>query len=337
MSHYVFSEYENNGSMADLILGESVGKFDNQAPLWERARGRWYGILSHLGVSGRFLTRRNGPCPICGGKDRWRWTDWQGAGSWVCNKCGTGTGADLVMALRGCEFREAAKMIEDVIGKAEPEHRQERSDAECRAAMREVWDSGVEVTPSCPAGLYLARRVPGLVTVPKTIRYVPWLRHGNQQFPAMVVKIASPQSVAVQIQRTWITFDGQKAPLEQPRKLMPGTLPPGSAAYLGRITDGRLGIAEGVETALSASLRFGRPFWSVLSAGNMVHFRPPVDVTDLLICADHDLSYTGQAAAYCAARDIVRDCQRDGRAMTVRVVMPDKPGTDFADFGTCTS
>ena len=43
-------------------------------PIKERARGRWQGILPAIGVSSQYLTGKHGPCPMCGGKDRFRWT-----------------------------------------------------------------------------------------------------------------------------------------------------------------------------------------------------------------------------------------------------------------------
>lgn len=51
-------------------------------PLHERARGRWTSILPALGIDSKFLKRRNGPCPMCGGKDRYRFTDLNGLGTW---------------------------------------------------------------------------------------------------------------------------------------------------------------------------------------------------------------------------------------------------------------
>jgi putative DNA primase/helicase len=54
----------------------------------ERARGRWRHILPALGIADNFLTGRNCPCPMCGGRDRFRFIDRLDAdGMWVCNQC----------------------------------------------------------------------------------------------------------------------------------------------------------------------------------------------------------------------------------------------------------
>ena len=84
----------------------------NRLPLKDRAQGRWSGILPALGIGESFLTGKHGPCPLCGGKDRWRWDNLEGRGTWICSKCGAGDGIALVMQKNGWEFREAARQIE---------------------------------------------------------------------------------------------------------------------------------------------------------------------------------------------------------------------------------
>src|SRR2546429_9652752 len=45
-----------------------------------RAQGRWTEILRTLGVDEKVLNKRNQPCPMCGGNDRFPYTDklWEG-------------------------------------------------------------------------------------------------------------------------------------------------------------------------------------------------------------------------------------------------------------------
>jgi P4 family phage/plasmid primase-like protien len=53
-----------------------------------RATNQWLSILSTVGkIPAECLTGAHGPCPKCGGKDRWRFTS-EETGSAVCNKCG---------------------------------------------------------------------------------------------------------------------------------------------------------------------------------------------------------------------------------------------------------
>ena len=46
----------------------------------QRAHGRWSEILAGEGVDERILKHRNGPCPLCGGTDRFQYTDKFGEG-----------------------------------------------------------------------------------------------------------------------------------------------------------------------------------------------------------------------------------------------------------------
>ena len=53
--------------------------------LKESAQGRWYGILTQLGIDSAFLKNTHGPCPACGGQDRFRYDDKDGHGTYYCN------------------------------------------------------------------------------------------------------------------------------------------------------------------------------------------------------------------------------------------------------------
>src|SRR5437868_349890 len=86
----------------------------------ERARHRWGEILPRLGVETRFLTNRHGPCPLCGGKDRFRFDDRDGTGSYICGQCGAGNGIILVRKLNGWDHRTACGEVDRIIGNAAP-------------------------------------------------------------------------------------------------------------------------------------------------------------------------------------------------------------------------
>ncbi len=61
------------------------------------AKGRWKDeILPHFGVDQCFLSGKHCPCPICGGKDRFRLDDKDGHGTYICGQCGAGDGFTLI-------------------------------------------------------------------------------------------------------------------------------------------------------------------------------------------------------------------------------------------------
>jgi putative DNA primase/helicase len=88
------------------------------------ANGQWPSILGVLaGITSEQLTDKHQPCPLCGGKDRYRFDDQDGTGSWFCNKCGGpsetgggGSGIDLLMRRTGWTFKEAAQRVEQHLG-----------------------------------------------------------------------------------------------------------------------------------------------------------------------------------------------------------------------------
>lgn len=98
------------------------------------------------------------------------------------------------------------------------------------------------------------------------------------------------------IHRTYLLDDGSgKAP---PGKKMLGPVGAGSVRLFATGDDGQLGIAEGIETALSAQAIFGVPTWAALSAEGLRRWQWPETAKRVTIFAD-----AGEAGMQ-AARDL---------------------------------
>jgi putative DNA primase/helicase len=88
------------------------------------ANGKWFELLTKLGgVDADSLQDKHGPCPLCGGEDRWRWDDRDGDGGGYCNKCGGKqsaggaiSGFDLLMRSRNWDFKDAAREVTAYLG-----------------------------------------------------------------------------------------------------------------------------------------------------------------------------------------------------------------------------
>ena len=88
------------------------------------------------------------------------------------------------------------------------------------------------------------------------------------------------------------------ASFERPRRAL-GSLGTG-AVRLAPALDGHLGLAEGIETALSATMLFGIPCWATLGNERFGMVSIPESVRELHLLLDHDAG--GQLAEKRARR-----------------------------------
>jgi putative DNA primase/helicase len=294
----------------------------------ETARGCWHGILPQLGISAKLLRNRHGPCPMCGGKDRFRFDDRDGKGTWICNRCGSGDGAELVKRIKGVGFVEAAAMIEGVAGKVRPSQGKPVPRPTNRAELNRHWSVGRPIELDSVAGRYLNQRC-GLETFPTCLRMFEADGMAGGRAAEIMAKVTDSVGLPVTLHRTFIpsASNGGKHEWHVDRKFMPGKLPEGVAIRLGHRYGrawGGLGIAEGIETALSASALFGVTVWAAISAPLLKKWRPPAGVGKVIIFGDNDENFTGQEAAYALARSLVDDVE-------VEVKIPSIPGWDWND------
>jgi phage/plasmid primase-like uncharacterized protein len=118
--------------------------------------------------------------------------------------------------------------------------------------------------------------------------------------PAIVCAIRNSKGDLITLHRIYLTPTGKKAKVPSPKKMMPvpdGLTVTGAAIQLGQPHEGVLGVAEGVETALSAYCASYFPVWATVSATLMESFVPPEGVHTVIIWADKDRSLTGEKSA----------------------------------------
>ncbi len=78
--------------------------------------GNWRAVLASLGIDAAVLDGRHHPCPGCGGKDRFRFDDQDGRGTWICGGGGgqpvAGDAFDLLVhAGRAQDSLEALRLV----------------------------------------------------------------------------------------------------------------------------------------------------------------------------------------------------------------------------------
>lgn len=168
-----------------------------------------------------------------------------------------------------------------------------------------LWRIAAEIRSDSPAGRYLASR--GILNsnfesdALREVRHAYFTgEHGKtSRWPAMVAAVQTADGRLATLHRTFLTPEGRKAPVDEPKKLMQlpagGTIK-GASIHLGKPKDS-LCVAEGIETALSVQKATGIPTWCALCANGLKTIDIPADVRVVLIFADKDRSGVGQEAA----------------------------------------
>lgn len=156
---------------------------------------------------------------------------------------------------------------------------------------RRLWQSAM-VTTDSPAERYLAGR--GLTSTSDQLRYLgqtPLGPRGAVRFlPAMLGAVTTDSGI-IAIHRTFLeSARARLADFERPKRAL-GSLGCG-AVRLAPPVQGRLGLAEGIESALSAMQLFGIPCWATLGNERFGLVAIPESIRELYLFIDNDAGGT---------------------------------------------
>lgn len=191
--------------------------------------------------------------------------------------CQIAPGMLLVKCHAGCEQSHVIAAMKDlglwpdstprggsIRTRVRPELHLSPEDLQRQMAAREIWQSAIPI-PGTPAETYLrSRNIKG--SLPRSLRFAH-LVHGptRQRLPALVASIVDPDDVVIAVQRTFLKNEGLSKAEIQPQKMTIGPMLSG-AVRLFAANGGWIGLAEGVETALSAQELFTIPVWAACGA-----------------------------------------------------------------------
>jgi putative DNA primase/helicase len=312
-----------------------------------QARGRWDYLLAALAPELEEALEkapRHVSCPVHGGQDGFRmFKDHEENGGAMCNTCGSfPSGFRVLQWLKGWDFPQALEAVVELLNGGIPDirprprngngngHAKGHDDEKLRRRLRRTWQEAVALQDSWakPARLYLERRGISPVTFYATgCKCHPHLAYWEQgkgavgKFPTLLALLWDPQGQAVTLHRTYLTPDGCKAPVENPKKTMPYPSDRKLAGALVRLgqPNGTLGLAEGIETALAVQEATGMVCWAATSATLLEAAVLPHSVRQVVVWADNDLKGAGQMAALCLAAQLVKEGRK------VKVEVPDRP------------
>lgn len=215
--------------------------------------------------------------------------------------------------------------------------------AEARRAKRRKtaggqWHDGIPIFGT-PAEAYLLNRgIPSdiirQVCTPDVLRYNPEVPYEKPPFPiipAMLGRACGVDGKGHALGRVFLSNDGRKADVEDP-KLTIGSLE-GGAVRLGG-TAQRIGVAEGMETALGAIAlcRASMPVWACLGTAGLGSFEVPPGVDEVVIYADGDLVRERNGKIITPGLDAARKLAGRLRASGIVVEIVEPPsGKDWLD------
>lgn len=161
------------------------------------------------------------------------------------------------------------------------------SPAWLRQRALDLWDGAFPLIGT-PAEQYLRRR--SISLSPRALRFhrhTPLGRGKRAVFrPAMLAALHERECL-VALQRTFLD-PGQPRrarDLANPRRMLGR---PGQGAVMLAPANDTLGLAEGIETALSAILLLDIPVWATLGNERLAHIAIPDTVTRLILLPDND-------------------------------------------------
>ena len=187
---------------------------------------------------------------------------------------------------------------------------------------RALWEAAEPIAGTLGEVYLRTRGVVG--RLPPSLRFVARLEHNFRltAHPALIAAVQDGEGAVTAIQRIWLSDDGRAKAALDPAK-----------AGLGPMRDGAvrldppaavLGLAEGVETALSARQLYTLPVWATLGASRLKSVRLPDVCRSVVIFADNGEAGLRLAREACAH---YRDAGRGAR-----LIAPPRAFGDFNDM-----
>lgn len=295
----------------------------------EAATGHWPKIFEYYGLPPVTGKRHfKGKCPLCGGVGKFRCDDKDGKGTWVC-VCGSGDGMSLVLQATGKPFVQVCEEIDSLTGNSYSRPVTERPSSKIMSDRQKVIRkfSRLSELRKTSGEAYLQRR--GILELPdEGIRFCDKQTCNGREYQALYSLATDDKGALCYLHRTLLDGD-RKADVVAAKKLM--ALQESSyLEYAGSVAirmfppAATLGIAEGIETALSCRQIYRCNVWSMMNTSFMEKFIAPPGVNHLVIFADNDPHGAGLAAAFkCGKNNILS--RNDVEKVSIR-------WTDLPDF-----
>lgn len=269
-----------------------------------------------------------GPCPNCGGNDRLALNE--AKSKWNCRGAvGGNTVISFVMHVANLSMAEACEGLTGVPppnGPAKPlsaEEKQARAkrQADNEASQRQlkareelyredtketataIWNASIPVRETLAEKYLNSRGIPtaDIFRGIGGLRFNPSLPYPNKRnYPALVCRVDDMSGALCAIWRIFLREDGRKADVPDAKL---GLGPAGGGAVRIGGNGPKIGLAEGVESALGAWNLIGRkyPIWAGLSTSGLIGIELPLGVGEVICFPDGDASMRRKDGEYIPA------------------------------------
>ena len=277
-----------------------------------QAVDKWQSIFNSLGIV--VGNGKHCPCPVCGGKDRFRFDNKNGRGTYICNQCGSGDGLNLIKNYYHCDVKEASDKVAECLNLSNQNNQIRENLGFRKIDSEQLHNDNIPDNPICKKVEYLLSKATlgqSQYLTKKGLTFdLPLLDNGRIFVP--VININSEYTGG-----QFIESDGSK-------HLMKGSNKKGAFIWvspnLGKpdevkkelLTATEIIICEGLATGISiAEFRHRSLVISAIDAGNLIHVANSIreinSTVNIIIAGDNDIGRhknTGKEKAIEAAKAV---------------------------------
>ena len=276
------------------------------------AVGKWQSIFSSLGID--VGNGKHCPCPVCGGKDRFRFDNKNGRGTYICNQCGSGDGLELIKNYYHCDAKEASDKVAECLNLSNQNNQIRENLAFRKIDSEQLHNDNISDNPVCKKVEYLLSKATlgqSQYLTKKGLTFdLPLLDNGRIFVPMLNLhnEYAGGQ---------FIEPDGSKHLMKSSNKkgafiwVSPNLGKP-DEVNKELLTATEIIICEGLATGISiAVFRHRSLVISAIDAGNLIHVSKAIrelnPTAKIIIAGDNDIGQspnTGLAKAIEAAQAV---------------------------------
>ena len=280
--------------------------------LIQLATGKWDYIFHSLGIE--VGNGKHCPCPICGGKDRFRFDNQNGRGTYICNQCGSGDGLELIKNYYHHSTKEASIKVAECLNLPNQSNQIREKTVFRKRDSEQLHNNNIPENSVCKKVEYLLSKTTlgqsEYLTKKGLIFDLPLLDNGHIFVPMLNLhnEYAGGQ---------FIEPDGSKHLMKSSSKkgafILVGSIlsrPEEVCAKL--LAHNEIIICEGLATGISiAEFRHQSLVISAIDAGNLIHVAKSIreinSTAKIIIAGDNDIDQSpnkGLAKAMEAAQAV---------------------------------